>query len=449
MTRPALLKRRTFLQGLGTVMGLPLLEAMQPGSVSASGSAAGPRRMAFVFFPNGVIVPEWQPRGEGSQWTLSPTLQPLAKVKDKICVMSGLAQDNARAKGDGPGDHARSAAAFLTGAHPVKTGGVDIKVGQSVDQAAAEKVGHLTRLPSLELGTEGGRNGGQCDSGYSCAYSNNISWKTASTPMAKEINPRLVFERLFGSVSDRQAAAGRAKREEYRQSILDLVAEDADRLKKQLGQTDRRKIDEYFSSVREIEQRIERARDDQSRRPAPEFQVPRGIPRQLDEHLTLMFDLMVLAFQTDTTRISTFMMANESSNRSYPMVGVNDGHHHLSHHQNKQDWIDQLKKVDKYLVGHFARFLEKLDAIPEANGTLLDQSMIVYGCAIADGNRHSHHDLPILLAGRGGGTIASGRHLSYPSDTPLNNLFLSLLDRMDAGVDSLGDSSGRLKGLDA
>ena len=442
------LQRRTLLKGLGATLGLPLLEAMLPGNAFAAGSAGAPKRMAFVFVPNGVIVPEWVPKGEGKDWQLSPTLEPLAKVKDKISVCTGLAQDNASAKGDGPGDHARSAAAFLTGAHPVKTGGVDIKVGQSVDQVAAEKIGKLTKLPSIELGIEGGRNAGQCDSGYSCAYSNNISWKSATTPMAKEINPRLVFERLFGSADDRNAAKGRAKRDEYRKSILDLVNEDASRLKQQLGQTDRRKIDEYFTSVREIEQRIDRTRDDDSKRTIPDLKLPNGVPKQLDEHVTLMFDLMTLAFQTDTTRVATFMMANEGSNRSYPMIGVNDGHHHLSHHQNKQDWIDHLKKIDKYLVGHFARFLEKLDGIREGNGTLLDQSMIVYGCAIGDGNRHNHNDLPIVLAGRGGGTITAGRHLSYPKNTPLNNLFLSLLDRMDSGVDQLGDSTGRLKGLD-
>ncbi len=442
------LQRRTLLKGLGATLGLPLLEAMLPASALAAGSAGAPKRMAFVFVPNGVIVPEWEPKGEGKNWQLSPTLESLAKVKDKVCVCTGLAQDNASAKGDGPGDHARSAAAFLTGAHPVKTGGVDIKVGQSVDQVAAEKIGKLTKLPSVELGTEGGRNAGQCDSGYSCAYSNNISWKTASTPMAKEINPKLVFERLFGSADDRDAAKGRAKRDEYRKSILDLVTEDASRLKQQLGQTDRRKIDEYFTSVREIEQRIDRTRDADTKLAIPDLKLPNGVPKQLDEHITLMFDLMTLAFQTDTTRVATFMMANEGSNRSYPMIGVNDGHHHLSHHQNKQDWIDQLKKVDKYLVGHFARFLEKLDGIREGNGTLLDQSMIVYGCAIGDGNRHNHNDLPIVLAGRGGGSITSGRHLSYPKNTPLNNLFLSLLDRMDSGVDHLGDSTGRLKGLE-
>ena len=442
------LHRRTFLKGVGATLGLPLLEAMLPKSGFAAQSAGAPKRMAFVFVPNGVIVPEWTVKGEGADWQLSPTLEPLAKVKDQVCVMTGLMQDNARHKGDGAGDHARSSAAFLTGAHPVKTSGVDIKVGQSVDQVAADKIGKLTKLPSIELGTEGGRNAGQCDSGYSCAYSNNISWKTATTPMAKEINPRLVFERLFGSTDDREAAKGRAKRDEYRKSILDLVTDDASKLKQQLGQTDRRKVDEYFSSVREIEQRIERAKSDSSSQKIPELTLPRGIPKELDEHIGLMFELMALAFQTDTTRVATFMLANEGSNRSYPMVGVNDGHHHLSHHQNKQDWIKHLAKIDKYLIGHYAKFLERLKSIPEGTGTLLDNSMIVYGSAIADGNAHSHHDLPVLLAGKGGGTIASGRLIVSPKETPLNNLFLSMLDRMDAGVDSLGDSSGRLKGLE-
>ena len=442
------LHRRTFLKGVGATLGLPLLEAMLPKSGFAAQSAGAPKRMAFVFVPNGVIVPEWTVKGEGADWQLSPTLEPLAKVKDQVCVMTGLMQDNARHKGDGAGDHARSSAAFLTGAHPVKTSGVDIKVGQSVDQVAADKVGKLTKLPSIEVGTEGGRNAGQCDSGYSCAYSNNISWKTATTPMAKEINPRLVFERLFGSTDDREAAKGRAKRDEYRKSILDLVTDDASKLKQQLGQTDRRKVDEYFSSVREIEQRIERAKSDSSSQKIPDLTLPRGIPKELDEHIGLMFELMALAFQTDTTRVATFMLANEGSNRSYPMVGVNDGHHHLSHHQNKQDWIKHLAKIDKYLIGHYAKFLERLKSIPEGTGTLLDNSMIVYGSAIADGNAHSHHDLPVLLAGKGGGTIASGRHIVSPKETPLNNLFLSMLDRMDAGVDSLGDSTGRLKGLE-
>lgn len=426
-------------------MALPLLDAMITERVWAAG-ATSPNRLLCVFFPNGAIMPDWTPSGEGADFALSPTLEPLAKVKTKLSVLSGLMQDNARAKGDGPGDHARSAAAFLTGAHPVKTGGTDIKVGMSVDQVAAEKVGKYTLLPSLEVGTEGGRSAGQCDSGYSCAYSNSISWKTPSTPMAKEINPKAVFQRLFG---DQQALADRTRREAARKSVLDLVAEDAARLNKKLGQTDRRKLDEYFTSVNELEQRIVRSQAEAATRPKPSMPQPEGIPKDTREHIRLMYDLLALAFQTDSTRVATYMLANEGSNRSYPQIGVNDGHHHLSHHQKKEDWVASLKKIDRFLIEEFARFLERLDETREGDGTLLDHAMIVYGSAIADGNRHTHHDLPILLAGRGGGSIQSGRHIVYPTETPLNNLFLSLLDRMEAPVDTLGDSTGRLAKLDA
>lgn len=438
-----MLQRRTFLRGVGTAMALPLLDVMVSERAWAAG-ATSPNRLLCVFFPNGAIMPDWTPSSEGADYALSPTLEPLAKVKSKLCVVSGLMQDNARAKGDGPGDHARSAAAFLTGAHPVKTGGTDIKVGMSVDQVAAEKVGKYTLLPSLEVGTEGGRSAGQCDSGYSCAYSNSISWKTPSTPMAKEINPKAVFQRLFG---DQQALADRTRREAARKSVLDLVAEDAARLNKKLGQTDRRKLDEYFTSVNEIEQRIVRSQTEAATRPKPSMAQPEGIPKDIREHIRLMYDLLALAFQTDSTRVATYMLANEGSNRSYPQIGVNDGHHHLSHHQKKEDWIASLKKIDRFLIEEFAHFLERLDETREGEGTLLDHAMVVYGSAIADGNRHTHHDLPILLAGRGGGTIHSGRHIVYPTETPLNNLFLSLLDRMDAPVDSLGDSTGRLANL--
>ncbi|MDX1965911.1 MAG: DUF1552 domain-containing protein [Planctomycetaceae bacterium] len=437
------LPRRTFLKGVGAAMALPMLEAMTPTQTWAATTTA-PNRMLFVFFPNGAIMSDWTPKSEGTDFALPPTMEPLAKVKSKLCVLSGLAQENADAKGDGGGDHARSASAFLTGAHPVKTGGADIRVGQSVDQVAAEKIGKQTRLPSLEIGTEGGRNAGECDSGYSCAYSNNISWRTASTPMSKEINPRLVFRRLFG---DSENLEERRRRERARRSVLDLVAEDATRLQKKLGQTDRRKLDEYFSSVRELEQRIERSQAETARIPKPDYPEPTGVPQDVDEHVKQMFDLLVLALQTDSTRIATYMLANEGSNRSYPMVGVNDGHHHLSHHQNKPDWIAQLKKIDLYFMTRFAGFLEKLDSIREGEGTLLDHSMIVYGSAIADGNAHSHRDLPIILAGGGNGSITGNRHIVYPRETPMNNLFLSLLDRMNAGVEKLGDSSGRLDKL--
>ncbi len=441
MSRLAL-SRRTFLRGVGAAMALPYLEAMRPARVFAAANAAAPTRLLFVFFPNGAIMSKWKPEKGGADFELPATLKPLESIRSKVNVLSGLMQDNARAKGDGAGDHARSAAAFLTGTHPVKTAGADIKNGMSVDQVAAEKLGQLTRLPSLEIGLEGGRNAGQCDSGYSCAYSNSISWKTPTTPMSKEINPKLVFQRLFG---DRQAAADRTRRNQLRQSVLDLVAEDASRLQKQLGTTDRRKLDEYFTSVREIESRIERSLQTDKQLPTPTIPEPSGVPKDMDEHTRLMYDLLFLTFQTDSTRVATYMLANEGSNRSYPVVGVNDGHHHLSHHQNKQDWIDQLAKIDLYLMNRFADFLKKLDETKEGEGTLLDHSLIVYGSAIADGNRHSHDDLPILLAGGG---VKSGRHIVYPKETPLNNLFLSLLDRVDVKIDRLGDSTGRLAQLD-
>lgn len=441
------LPRRTFLKGVSATLGLPLLEAMLPANGWAADRANIPNRMSFVFIPNGVVMSDWKPTSEEADWQLTPTLEPLANVKDRLCVMSGLAQDNGHAKGDGAGDHARSAAVFLTGAHPVKTDGADIKAGVSVDQIAAEKFGSLTRLPSLELGTEAGRNAGQCDSGYSCAYSNNISWKTPTTPMSKEINPKLVFERLFGSLDDRASARDREKRDFYRKSILDAITEDAGQLSQKLGRTDRRKLDEYFTSVREIEQRIARSQEGSGKDRVPDLELPRGIPKELDDHLRLMFDLLALAFETDSTRIATFMLANEGSNRSYPMVGVNDGHHHLSHHQKKDENLSGLRKIDKYFISHFARFLERLKATPEGDGNLLDHSMIVYGSAISDGDRHNHNDLPILLAGGGSGTITSNRHVVYPKNTPLNNLFLSMLDRMNAGVEQLGDSTGRLDRL--
>jgi hypothetical protein len=437
-----ILPRRTFLKGLGVTLALPYLEAMWPARGFAAQSAAIPRRLAFVFFPNGAIMQHWTPKAEGTDFDLPATLAPLEKVRAKINVLSGLMQDNANAKGDGPGDHARSAAAFLTGAHPNKQG--EIRVGISADQVAAEKVGRSTRLPSLELGTEPNRTAGQCDSGYSCAYSSAISWKTPTTPMAKEIVPRLAFERMFGgSGEDRKLAE---KRNFFRKSILDVVSEDAAKLQQKLGRSDRQKLDQYFTSVREIEQRIARAQADAEQRPVPDVQLPPGVPRETDEHISLMFDLLAIAFQTDTTRVATYMLANEGSDRKYQMIGLEEGHHSLSHHQNKEDMMAKIQKIDRYLVGKFAAFLEKLDSIPEGDGTLLDHSMIVYGSAIGDGNAHNHDNLPVVLAGRGGGTIQTGRHIVY-NRTPMNNLFLSLLDRMEAGTDQLGDSNGRLERL--
>ncbi len=438
------LKRRTVIKGVGTAMALPLLEIMETRQAEAAGSGkTAPNRMAFVFFPNGSIPESWKPKQDGEKLQLSRSLKALERHKNEINVFGGLTQHHARANGDGAGDHARNASAFLTGAQPKKTNGADIRVGQSVDQAAAAIIGEQTRLPSLELGITRGRNAGNCDSGYSCAYSSNISWKTPTQPMAKEINPKYVFERLFGN--NTQAEAERKKRDLYRKSILDLVAGDAQRLKKKLGETDRRKLDEYFTSVREIEQRIERA---SAERPEiPEYAKPEGIPSDHKAHVRLMYDLMALAFQTDSTRISSFMLANAGDNKAYREVGVKEGWHSLSHHRDNKDKKESLTKIDEYLVDQFAYFLDKLKSIKEGDRTLLDNSMILYGSAIGDGNRHSHHDLPVVVAGSGGGWMKTGRHLVFPKDTPLNNLFLAMCDRVGAKMDTLGDSTGRLQRL--
>jgi hypothetical protein len=447
VTAAGLMDRRTVLKGLGCTLGLPLLEAMLPGTGYAAGKTATtpPVRMGFVFFPNGAIMPAWTPKEDGTNYQMPETLSELEPLRKDITIITGLAQDNGRAKGDGPGDHARSAASFLTGAHPVKTSGANIKVGISVDQAAAMKAGQYTRLPSLELGIERGRDAGGCDSGYACSYSNNISWKTESTPMAKEINPRSAFERMFGT---KEQSADEARRNKIRRSVLDLVSDQANALRRDLGQTDQHKIDEYFTSVREIELRIARAEEISSKE-APEFATPESAPSDLREHIRLMYDLLAIAFQTDTTRVATFMVANEGSNRAYRSIGVNSGHHELSHHRNDEEKINQIKKIDRFLADEFARFVKNLKGIKEGSGTLLDNCMILYGSGLSDGNRHRHDDLPVVLAGRAGGTIKTGRHIKTDKEVPMNNLFLSMLDRMDAGIAALGDSSGRLTMLDS
>ncbi len=446
MSNAARLPRRMVLKGLGAAIALPWLEAMVPLGRAAS-AARPPVRMAFVFVPNGVILPKWKLSYEGKLQKLSPTLEPLEEVKDHLLVLTNLMHDNARAKGDGPGDHARCSAAFLTGAHPYKTAGADIRNGISVDQFAAQQIGHKTRFPSLELGCDASRMTGNCDSGYSCAYVSNISWKSPTQPAAKEVNPRAVFERLFG-------APGKAtlvrRQLEYRRSILDFVGEQARDLRRRVGQKDRQKLDEYFTSIRELEQRL--LRSEQQKReqfgPQPPRDLPPGVPADFAEHIRLMYDLLVLAFQTDSTRIATLMIARAGSNRTYPMVGVTEGHHWLSHHQNNQQKIEKLARIDRFHIEQFAYMLKRMKQIREDDGTLLDHVMVLYGCGISDGNRHWHHDLPILLAGRGGGTLATGRHIKYPKQLPLTNLFLCMLDRMGVHVDHFGDSTGRLTGLE-
>jgi hypothetical protein len=444
-TRRAI-SRRTALKGLGTAIALPWMESLLPRAALADATAGPPLRMAFFFVPNGAHMADWTPAQEGSDFALPAILEPLAPFQDRLLILSGLAHQKAEANGDGPGDHARSASCFLTASQPYKTAGADIRVGQSIDQVAAEQVGSATKFASLELGIEAGLNAGNCDSGYSCAYSHNISWKTASTPMAKEINPRSVFERLFGDGGDGESLA-RARRNERRKSILDLVLDDADRLRKQLGRTDQHKMDEYLTGIREIEQRIARAESDAAAT-APTLARPDGIPQERQDHIRLMGDLMALAFQADLTRISSFMLANEGSNLSYPFIGVNEGHHDLSHHGGDAEKQAKIAKINRFHMEQFAYFLTKLRDTPEGEGNLLDHAMILYGSAIGDGNAHNHDELPMLLAGGGRGTLATGRHVRYPRGTPASNLFLSMLDRMGASADSFGDSTGKLSGLE-
>jgi hypothetical protein len=427
-------------------MGLPMLDAMGPATQRAAAGEAdageAPVRMAAVFFPNGAIMPDWTPEGEGNDWKLGKTLQAIEPFQPKINLVTGLTLDNGRAKKDGAGDHARAGATFLTAARPVKTAS-NIRVGISVDQIAASQLVGKTKLPSIELGIQPSRNAGSCDSGYSCAYSSNISWKSPETPMAKETIPRMAFERLFGNGDQK----GRAERDFYRKSILDLVSQDADKLMKRLGETDRRKMDEYFTSVRELEQRILRTeQEDAAAR--PDMELPEGRPDQFEEHARLMFDLMVLAFQTDATRVATMMLDNAGGNRAYTKVGVKDGHHQLSHHRNKEETVAKIRKIDAYLAQNFGYFLQKLDSVVEANGrTLLDNSLVLYGSGLSDGNRHRHEDLPIVLAGSAGGQIPTGRCLRMKDETPMANLFMSMLDVMGTPVDSIGDSTGRLPNL--
>ncbi len=411
--------------------------------------AAIPRRMAFLYVPNGVHMADWTPAATDTQFRLPPTLQPLEPFRQDMLVLSGLAQQNAAPMGDEGGDHARSLACFLTGTHPLKTDGANIRAGVSIDQVAAFQIGHRTRLPSLELGIDPSAQAGSCDSGYSCAYSSNISWKSANLPMSKEIDPRQVFDRLFGRRMADLAPGERLRREREEKSILDFVREDARQLQTQLGINDRRKLEEYLSAVREIERRIARFETgDAAARPAPGVARPAGIPTDLREHIRLMLDLLAIAFQADVTRIGTFMFANEASNRAYPFLSVPDGHHDLSHHGRDPRKHEKIKAINRFHVEQFAYLLGRLKSMKEGDGTLLDHVMIVYGSGISDGDRHNHDDLPIILAGGGGGTLKTGRHVRY-DDTPLNNLYLSMLDRMGVKIDRHGDSTGRLGMLGA
>lgn len=448
MTTP--ITRRTVLRGLGTTIALPWLETLASAAPAAAKVVAGPpKRLAFVYVPNGIHMQDWTPTGEGKLGELPDILKPLDAVKSHLNIFSGLTLDKARANGDGPGDHARAMSVFLTGRQPRKTSGADIKVGMSADQHVASVVGDHTRFPSLELGVERGGQAGNCDSGYSCAYSSNLSWRSESTPNAKEVDPKAVFDRLFGGNDPKELAEARAKRELYNKSVLDFVMEDAKGLGKRLGAGDQRKLDEYLTAVRELEDRIEKvkkANADRKPLPKPNLEIPKSVPKEMQEHVRLMCDLLVVAFQTDLTRVATFPFANDGSGKPYPNIGVREGHHDLSHHGRNAEKQAKIKKINTFHVEQLAYLAGKLQSVKESNGTtLLDNITIVYGSGIGDGDRHNHDDLPILTLGKAGGTLDAGRHMVFPKETPLMNLYLALFDRIGAPASTFGDSTGKLK----
>jgi hypothetical protein len=445
MSKSTRISRRTVLRGIGTAIALPWLEATSPQVAFGAEPPKPPVRMAFLSVPNGKHMPDWTPDKSGTDFELKSTLQPIAKFKSQMLQLSGLALDGGKAHGDGPGDHARSCASFLTGAHPKKTDGADIYNGISVDQLAAEKIGHQTRFPSLELGIERGAQSGNCDSGYSCAYSANVAWRTPTSPVAKEIDPTAVFDRLFGEGDSGEQGLAKAKRERYRKSVLDFVLEDAKQLQSRLGASDQRKLDEYLYAVRDIERRIGGVDKLAGAEQGINFSRPAGVPAKFEDHTKLLFDLMTLAFQTDSTRVISFMYANEGSNRNYPEVNVNDGHHNLSHHGNNAEKQSLISQINRYHITLLSHLLERLASIKEGDRTLLENSMIFYGSGIGDGNRHNHDDLPIAVFGRGGGALKTGRHNIYPKDTPLTNLYRTMLDIGGARVDSFSDSTGLLE----
>jgi hypothetical protein len=439
------LHRRTFLRGMGAAVALPVLDAMTPAFAATRRTGSAPVRLAFTYVPNGITMTDWTPKGEGAAFEYARVMKPLEAFRKDTVVLSGLAQRNGMALGDGPGDHARAAASYLTGVHPRKTAGADIQNGISVDQVAAQQIGSATRFASLELGCDDSRTVGNCDSGYSCAYTNSLAWRGPSTPMPPETNPRLVFERLFGDIDTSLTPEARARRLMHRRSILDLVRERTNELSSTLGPSDRRKLDEYLTSIREIERRIDRAEQDLTGL-NPAIDKPSGIPVLYADYVNLMFDLQLIAFQTDMTRIITLMMGREGSMRTYPEIGVPDPHHPLTHHRGNADWIERVTKVNVLHMELFAGYIKKMKETPDGDGSLLDHSMIVYGSGLSDGNRHTHEDLPVLIVG-GGGNFKRGTHIVYSKGTPMNNLFLTVLDRMGVQEEKIGDSTGRIEHL--
>jgi len=434
------LSRRTVLRGLGTTMALPLLEAMLP-SARAADIAARPRRLQVFYSPNGMIMPGFVPQGSGGALALPPSLEPLAPHRDMVTVITGLGHPQAAAMGDRPAGHGRSCPAFLTGVHVKQTEGSDIRCGVSMDQVYAAHVGDATQLSSLELGIDQASLLGSCDIGYSCAYTNGISWLSPTVPLPVADNPGEVFERLFGD-GDTLDEASRLARLRRQASVLDFVMEDAARLSGRLGLEDRRKLDEYMESTRAIEKRIQRARAAPAA--STDFARPAGIPDDFAEHVRLMIDLQVLAMQADITRVGSFMIGRELSNRTYPEIGVPDSHHMLSHHGNNADKMEKLAKINRYHMEFFAYALQRLKETKDGEGSLLDSTLAIRGSAFGDPNEHDHMDLPVVVAG---GLVKGGRHLKVEKGTTMSNLLLSGLHLLGVPATSFGDSTGPLKGF--
>lgn len=432
--------RRMFLQGVGATVALPLLEGMVPAFASAA-EAQPPVRLSIVTSPNGMNMARWTPETDGRSYKLSPTLEPLSAFRDRFLVLSGLNNNEGDAlPGEGESaPHERAGAVMLTGVHPQREG----IVGTSIDQIAAQELGQQTQLASLELGLHTNDVVGLCEKGWSCAYTSTISWRNATTPLPVESQPRAVFERLFGDSNSTDPAV-RMDRLRKDKSLLDSLTEGVSRLMGSVGPQDRARLNQYFDAMRDVERRIQMA-EEQSAREMPAFDRPVGTPASFEEHAQLMFDLQVLAYQTDMTRVITFMTGRGQSNRSYPEIGVPDAHHPISHHQSDPVKLEKLYKINRYHSELFAYFLEKLRSTEEGNGTLLDHSIILYGSEMSDSNRHLLQNLPILLAGGAGGQIQGGNHLRYTKDTPLTNLFLTMLDKMGVQVDKFGDSTGKLE----
>ena len=444
ITRQAL-ARRTFLRGMGTAISLPFLDAMAPAFAASSVPGKAPVRMAFVYVPNGIDMRNWNPANEGKLGELPRILKPLEPFKDDILLLGNLTHNTGRALLDGAGDHGRCCGSYLTGIQ-VKKSTTDIKAGLSMDQIVARHIGDQTRFPSLELGLEDARQSGDCDSGYSCAYTNNLAWRSDTQPLPPILDPRALFERLFGNGVALSPEA-RARQARYRRSILDFVTEDTKRLESGLGPTDRRKLDEYLTSIREVERQIEKAEKDNAQID-PHMEKPYGVPADFAEHFKLMTDMATIAFQADLTRVMTFLVTHEGTSRAYREIGISDGHHPLTHHRNQPELMEKVAQINCYHMKQFAGWVEKLKATKEADGTLLDHSMIVYGAGLSDGNRHLHEDLPTLIAGRAGNYIKSGRRVVYRRETPMCNLFLTMMDRMGVKMENFGDSTGHLEGVD-